>query len=264
MKVLADCSVVVFDMDGVLWTMDEPITGAAEAVARCRSAGCAVFFLTNNSSRTRDSYVQKLARFGIAASRDEVVTSAQATAAILAAERPSGRVVMVGEDGLRDELTAAGLRVVPYREGEKVDYVVVGWDRGLTYEKLAQAHGAVVRGGATFIATNRDVTYPDAGGRTLPGGGSIVAAVAASTGVEPRTIGKPEPYTLQWILDRTGSAPEQCLVVGDRLDTDVALGRRLRAWTALVLTGVSTREEAEAAPEERRPHFVWPDLSFLE
>ena len=167
-------------------------------------------------------------------------------------------------DGLCRELTEAGLRVIQYAVGAEVDYVVVGWDRGLTYDKLAQAHRAIVRGGAEFIATNRDVTYPDAGGQTLPGGGSIVAALVASTGREPRTIGKPEPFTLQWILDRSGATPDECLVIGDRLDTDIALGRRVGTWTALVLTGVTNEADAEAAPECMRPHFVWPDLRSLE
>lgn len=250
-------------MDGVIWTMNDPIPHAAGAVARCRDAGCAVFFLTNNSSQTRQAYVAKLARFGIPASVDEVVTSAQATAALLAQEKPGATVVMIGEEGLRQELESAGLVVVPFSEGSRVDYVVVGWDRGLTYDKLAQAHGAIVRGGAKFVATNRDVTYPAEGGRTLPGGGSIVAAVEASTGVTPRTVGKPEPFTLEWILRHTGVPAEECLVVGDRLDTDIALGRRVGAPTVLVLTGVSTRAEAEGAPESMRPDFIMPDLSHL-
>ncbi len=264
MGVLANCRVAVFDMDGVLWTMDEPLPQAAEAVARCRRSRAAVFFLTNNSSRSRQSYVEKLARFGIPSTQDDIVTSAHATAIRLAADRPGATVVMIGEAGLRQELSDAGLRVVEYAEGDSVDFVVVGWDRMLSYDKLAQAHGAVVRGGARFIATNRDATYPDAGGRTLPGGGSIVAAVATCTGVEPETIGKPEPYTLNCILDTVGALPGECLVIGDRLDTDIALGRRVGAITALVLTGVSTREECEAAPADARPHHIWPNLSHLE
>lgn len=257
--------VVVFDMDGVLWAMDDAIPHAADAVERCRRSGRAVYFLTNNSSKARDDYVAKLARFGIGADVDHVVTSAQGTALWLAAQgRAAGRrAVIIGEEGLRRELEAVGIQVVSYREGDRVDYVIVGWDRSLTYDKLAQAHGAIVRGGARFIATNRDATYPFEGGRTLPGGGSIVAAVATSTGVEPITIGKPEPYTLTMILDREGVGPEQCLVVGDRLDTDIALATRAGALSALVLTGVSTEAEARALPPEQQPTYIWPDLSHL-
>jgi phosphoglycolate/pyridoxal phosphate phosphatase family enzyme len=264
MNVLDRYSVVVLDMDGVIWNMDEPIPHAADAIERCRSAGLSVYFLTNNSSKTREDYVEKLARFGIPCGVEAVVTSAHATAQWLAEHGGAGRTaVIIGEHGLRHELEGVGIRVVPYSEGDSVDYVVVGWDRGLTYEKLAQAHGAIVRGGARFIATNRDATYPFGGGRTLPGGGSIVAAVATSTGVEPTTIGKPEPYTLQSILERERVASERCLVIGDRLDTDIALAARVGTHSALVLTGVSTAQEAEALPPKLRPTFVWPDLSHL-
>ncbi|NLH99118.1 MAG: HAD-IIA family hydrolase [Chthonomonadales bacterium] len=265
MSIPSSVRIVVFDMDGVLWSMDDPIPHASEALERCRLSGRAVYFLTNNSSKTRDDYVAKLARFGIRSNVDEVVTSAQATAQWLKARNPAGnrRAVIIGEEGLRRELEAVGVQVVNYREGDTVDYVVVGWDRSLTYDKLAQAHGAIVRGGALFVATNRDATYPFEGGRTLPGGGSIVAAVATSTGIEPITIGKPEQYTMQMILDREHAAPEECLVVGDRLDTDIALAVRTGALSALVLTGVSTEAEARGLPPDQQPTYIWPNLSHL-
>jgi HAD superfamily hydrolase (TIGR01450 family) len=155
------------------------------------------------------------------------------------------------------------MRIVEYEEGRPIDYVIVGWDRSFTYRKLTEAHGAITRGGATFIATNRDVTYPDAGGRTLPGGGSLVAAIEACTGVTPRTIGKPEPYTLELILRQAHAAPQDCLVIGDRLDTDIALGKRVGTRTALVLTGVSALHDVVATPPERRPDYVWESLDEL-
>ncbi|MBM3495685.1 MAG: HAD-IIA family hydrolase, partial [Armatimonadetes bacterium] len=236
MSVVERYGVTVFDMDGVIWTMEDPIPHAAPSVFRCLGSRCAVYYLTNNSSKTRSDYAAKLARFGIPTDVDHIVTSAQATAARLQSEGAGGkRAVIIGEAGLRQALEAVDVRVVEYVEGDAIDYVVVGWDRGLTYEKLAQAHGAVVRGGARFIATNRDATYPLAGGHTMPGGGSIVAAVATSTGVEPVTIGKPEPYTLEMILARERCSPQDCLVIGDRLDTDIALAVRVGADSALVL-----------------------------
>lgn len=253
----------VFDMDGVIWTMDDPIPGAPEAVNRLLARNALVYFLTNNSSRTREDYVQKLARFGIRTDVEHVMTSAHATALILRDEGAEGKTVyVIGESGLVRELTDAGLRVVDAAEPHHVEYVVVGWDRQFTYAKLAQAHLAVCNG-AEFIATNRDATYPDAGGRTLPGGGTLVAALQTCTGVVPRTIGKPEPHTLQLILRRAGVAPAECLVIGDRLDTDVAIGKRVGAQTALVLTGVTSRAEVEAAPPEARPDAVWDDLTEL-
>lgn len=254
----------VFDMDGVLYRMDEPLPGAAEAIRRLRARGDAVFYLTNNSSKTRADYVEKLAGFGIPATPDEIMTSGHATAQLMAEWGAVGKsVYVIGEQGLREELAAVGLQLVDYSEETPIDYVVVGWDRQFTYHKLTEAHRAILRG-ATFIATNRDATYPDADGRTLPGGGTIVAAVETCTGVAPRVIGKPEPYTLQLILRRAHAAPADCLVIGDRLDTDIALGKRVGARTALVLTGISTRAEAEAAPPELRPDFLWNDLTELE
>jgi len=255
--------IYVFDLDGVLYRMDEPVPGAPEAIQRLRARGDSVFYLTNNSSRTRAEYVEKLAGFGIPATPDEVMTSGYATAQLLVEWSALGKnLYVIGEQGLREELNAVGLRLVEYSEETPIDYVVVGWDRQFTYHKLTEAHLAILRG-ATFIATNRDPTYPDAGGRTLPGGGAIVAAVETCTGVVPRTIGKPEPHTLQLILRRANAAPTECLVIGDRLDTDIALGKRVGARTALVLTGISTRADAEAAPPELRPDHVWNDLCEL-
>ncbi len=253
----------VFDLDGVLYRMDDPIPGAAEALERVRGRGALTFFLTNNSSRTRSDYAQKLTRLGIPASPSEVMTSAYATGRMLVEAGAAGKsVYVVGEEGLRYELSAAGMRVVPYSDEDTIDYVVAGWDRQFTYTKLTEAHWAIGRG-AAFIATNRDATYPDAGGRTLPGGGSVVAAIQTCSGVTPTTVGKPEPYTLDLILRETGTRREECLVVGDRLDTDIALGRRGGVRTALVLTGVTSRADVAAAPSEWRPDLVLNDVTEL-
>src|SRR5688572_30368183 len=160
----------VFDLDGVIYRMDEAVPGAAGAVRRLKARGDLVYYLTNNSSRTRDDYVAKLASFGISAVREEVMTSAFALGQWFLDAGTQGKgVFMIGESGLRQELADSGLVVLDSAEEGKIDYVVVGWDRGVTYAKLAEAHRAVVESGARFIATNRDATYPDAGGRTLPG-----------------------------------------------------------------------------------------------
>jgi phosphoglycolate/pyridoxal phosphate phosphatase family enzyme len=253
----------ILDMDGVLYRMDEPLPAAAEAVGRLCSRGIRVFYLTNNSTKTRHEYVAKLKSLGIHATEEQIMTSAYATAQWLHAEGAVGKnVYVIGEQGLKAELQSVGMQVVDYSEEVPIHYVVVGWDRGLSYRKLKEAHFAI-GAGATFIATNRDPTYPDAGGRTIPGGGSIVAAVQTSTGISPRTIGKPEPYTLQLILSQAAASPAECLVIGDRLDTDIAAGKRVGARTALVLTGVSTRAQVDMAPQELRPDFVWQDLREL-
>jgi phosphoglycolate/pyridoxal phosphate phosphatase family enzyme len=250
----------VFDMDGVLFRMDDPLPGAAETISRLKSRGDLVYYLTNNSSKSRADYVQKLSQFSIPATEDQIMTSAYALGRLFMERNASGAsVYVVGEQGLRDELTQVGMRIVDYEAEIRIDYVVAGWDRQFTYGKLTDAHLAIAAG-AEFIATNRDATYPDAGGRTLPGGGAIVAAIETCSGVRPRTIGKPEPYTLELILRTSGARPDECMVIGDRLDTDIAIGKRVGTQTALVLTGVSTREEAAAAPDSLHPDFVWETL----
>ena len=254
--------VCVFDLDGVLYRMDDPVPGAREALERLRARGTAVFFLTNNSSRTRQDYVRKLQSLGMRASVEEVMTSAYAAGRLFQEWGAVGRTVyVVGESGLRQELAWAGMRVVDYSDEAAIDYVVVGWDRSFTYQKLTEAHLAIGRG-ARFVATNRDATYPNAGGRTLPGSGALVAAVEACTGVTPFTVGKPETYALDLILRQAGCAPPDCLVVGDRLDTDIAVGLRAGTATALVLTGVSTRADVEARPD-LRPDYIWDSLDEM-
>jgi phosphoglycolate/pyridoxal phosphate phosphatase family enzyme len=253
----------VFDMDGVLFRMDDPLPGASEAVHRLMNRGDTVYYLTNNSSKSRADYVRKLARFDIPADEDHVMTSAYATAQFFIESGAVGKsVYVVGEQGLRDELSAVGMNVVDYTDDARIDYVVSGWDRQFTYAKLAEAHLATGRG-ATFIATNRDATYPDSGGRTLPGSGAIVASIETCTGVVPKTIGKPEPYSLELILRLAGTGPEECMVIGDRLDTDIGIGKRVGTKTALVLTGVTTRAELETAPPELLPDFVFETLHEL-
>jgi 4-nitrophenyl phosphatase len=253
----------VFDMDGVLFRMDDPIPGASEAVRRILSRGDQIFYLTNNSSKSRNEYVQKLARFDIPATIEQVMTSAYATGRMFIDQGLVGKsVYVVGESGLRAEMEAAGMRVVDYGEDTPVDFVVAGWDRGFTYGKLTEAHFAIQRG-ATFIATNRDATYPDSGGRTLPGGGAIVAAIETCTGVVPMTVGKPSPYTLELILRLAGATPADCTVVGDRLDTDIAIGKAVGAKTVLVLTGVSTRADVAVASADMVPDVILNDLTEL-
>jgi 4-nitrophenyl phosphatase len=232
-------------------------------VRRILGRGDQVFYLTNNSSKSRDEYVQKLARFDIPATIEQVMTSAYATGRMFIEQGLVGKsVYVVGESGLRAEMEAAGMRVVEYTEDGAIDFVVAGWDRSFTYAKLTEAHFAVERG-ATFIATNRDATYPDSGGRTLPGGGAIVAAIETCTGVVPMTVGKPSPYTLELILRMAGVSPSDCMVVGDRLDTDIAIGRAVGAKTVLVLTGVSTRQDVAVAPPDLVPDLVLNDLTEL-
>ncbi len=259
----------MFDLDGVLYLGDTPIPYAAEAIQRLRSDGKQVYFLTNNSGRTRADYKQKLADVnGLDVPEASIFTSAYATALYLKQRGGAGRsVFVIGEPGLAAELAASG-GLIPVTVPDSVDihdidYVAVGIDRNFTYDKLRFAHAAITRGHAQFLATNRDSTFPMETGE-IPGGGSLVAALATATGREPLTIGKPETHAYEAILADAGVTAADSVMVGDRLDTDIAVGNRSGAYTVLVLTGVTSPSKAKAAPPEWRPDRIIGDLRELD
>ena len=266
---LADRQVYVFDLDGVMYLGDTAIPYAAEAVRRLLGAGKQVYFLTNNSGRTRADYQQKLDEVnGLQVPESRIFTSAYATALYLKQRGAAGRsVFVVGEPGLAAELAASG-GLIPVTQPDSVDpadidYVVVGIDKSFTYDKLRFAHAAIMRGHAQFIATNRDATFPMETGE-IPGGGSLVAALATATGREPVTIGKPETHAYEAILADAKVTAAGSIMVGDRLDTDIAVGNRSGAATVLVLTGVTRLEQAQSAPPEWRPDRIIGDLRELD
>lgn len=248
-----DC--FLFDLDGVLYRGDRVVPLAGEAVARLRLAGGRVAFMTNNSSRTPERVAQTLAGLGIEASPSEIASSALATADLLAS-RGGGSAFVVGEEGIRTALSDAGVTVVD-GQPERVDHVVVGWDRSADYAKLRTA-SLLVQGGARLIATNADPSYPAPDG-LWPGAGALLAVVATTTGVVPEIVGKPHAPMYLAALRRAGHG--RPLVVGDRLDTDIAGAAALGWDSLLVLTGV-TREE-DLAGTEVCPTYVAPDLSAL-
>jgi HAD superfamily hydrolase (TIGR01457 family) len=249
-----DC--LLFDLDGVLFRGDESVPGAVETLEKLRGRGVRLVFLTNNSSRTPEQVAAKLDGFGIRADAAEVVTSAQATAELLAS-RGGGSVFAIGGDGVVRALAGEGLRLVD-GDAPEADLVVVGIDEGFTYAKLRTAC-LLIRGGAGFVATNADVTYPAPGGLVWPGAGSLVAAVAAATGREPEVVGKPFAPLFEAALRRAGGV--RPLVVGDRLDTDIEGANRLGWDSLLVLSGVSTAADLEGS--EVRPTHVAPDVTAL-
>jgi phosphoglycolate/pyridoxal phosphate phosphatase family enzyme len=254
---------IIFDLDGVVYRGETALPGAVATLNRLTADGHSLFYLTNNATRSRDDYAGKLRRLGIPCDPAQVMTSAYATALYLDGEGAAGRsAFVVGECGLVGDLEAVGIRVLPTESEERADYVVVGLDKGFSYPKLARAYREIVAG-AAFIATNRDPTYPLEEGVEIPGGGSIVAAIACATGRTPLTIGKPEPFALERILALSGAKPSAAIMVGDRLDTDIRVGRRVGLTTVLTLTGVTSREEAYAASAEERPDFIIESLEEL-
>ena len=246
----------IFDMDGVLYRGTEPLPGVADLFETLSHRGCRYMLATNNSMSTAESYVQKLAAMKIHVPTELILTSAMATRGYLLQEfTSSARFLVVGMPALSEQLfwsTAFG----PVESiDEAPAAVVVGLDRTFTYEKLAAAHAAIMAG-ARFIATNTDATLPTESG-LVPGCGSIVAAIATAAGTKPVVIGKPEPLMLHIALKQMGVEPEDAVMIGDRLDTDILAGKRAGMLTVLVLTGVSTREEIASAE-------AWPDLVFTD
>src|SRR4051812_12817084 len=202
----------ILDLDGVLWLADAPITGSVEAVATLRARGERVLFVSNNSSARVETYLDNLTRLGVPAGADELITSAQAAATLL---EPGQTALLCAGPGVEQALQQRGVHTV--RDGT-ADAVVVGWHRDFDYDGLTAAAHAVM-GGARLIGTNDDATYPTPEG-PIPGGGSILAAVAAASGVEPIVAGKPNRPIVDLIRARLGGVLDGSVVVGDRPSTD--------------------------------------------
>jgi Predicted sugar phosphatases of the HAD superfamily len=233
--------VVLCDLDGVVWLAGEPLPGAADAVARLREAGLVVGFVTNNSSLTVGEYVARLERIGIPAEPGQVLTSALTAAAMLARDLPKGaRVFACAGPGVIEALEARDLMPV---EDLPCEAVVVGWHPSFDFERLARA-SAAIRGGARFVATNLDPTYPGPRG-LVPGNGALTAAVATASGRVPEVAGKPEAPTVAMVRERFG---ERGAVVGDRASTDGALATAL-GWPFALVLSEATTSSGEPAPE---------------
>jgi 4-nitrophenyl phosphatase len=250
--------VVCCDLDGVLWRGDEPIARSAAAVTELRDRGLRVAFLSNNSSLTVPDVIAKLARCGVAAEPDEVLTSALAAADLLRGSLPAAAEVLTcAGPGVVEALHAVGLQTV---DRPPAAAVVVGFHRDFDFEELDRASQAI-RAGARFVATNLDATYPIPGG-LLPGAGAIVAAVATAAGATPEVAGKPSPAMAELVRHRLG---ERGMVVGDRPSTDGALAEQLGWPFALVLSGVAGRVAppgGERVPDPP-PAVVGDDLASV-
>lgn len=259
MSLLDRYDALLLDLDGTLMNGGRPIDGAADAVSGARDAGHSIVFATNNASRTPQQVVSHLAGVGVGAEEDEIVTSPQIAAQLLAEELPAGaHVLVVGGESLAAEIRSAGLEPVS-EDADDVVAVVQGWDPSVGWSILAQGAYALRRG-ARWMATNVDATLPTEQG-LAPGNGSLVAALRHATGLEPEVAGKPETGMFTLAAKRVGSrAP---LVIGDRLDTDIEGGNRAGIDTLLVLTGVSTLDDALHAVPAQRPTWVLPDMSTL-
>lgn len=253
---------IVCDLDGVIWRGDRPIEGSADAIAALRGAGCPVAFLTNNSSHRVTDVIDRLAAVGIGAAPEEVLTSAQAAAALLvdAGLEVGARVLACAGPGVAEALTGSGYVVVDADEDVTgpVAAVVVGFHRSFDFDRLDRA-ATCIRTGARFVATNLDPTYPGAD-RVLPGAGSLAAAVATAAGREPEVAGKPAPATVALVRARLG---RNGVMVGDRPSTDGRLAAELGWPYAMVLSGIGGHDPSEPIPEDPPPTWVGARLIDL-
>jgi 4-nitrophenyl phosphatase len=235
---LQDIRGIILDMDGVLWRGDEPLLNMPAFFNEAERMGLKVALPTNNATRSVTQYLEKIDRYGATLRPEQIVNSPMSSAFYLAQKYPAGGpVFIVGESGLHDTLAEKGF----YHAEDNVLAVIAGLDRHITYPKLSKAC-TLIRGGAEFIGTNPDLTFPSPTGLT-PGAGSVLAFIEAGSGVKPLITGKPEPFMFEMAMKMMGTGPSTTLAVGDRLDTDILGGQRAGCKTAVVLSGVATLTE---------------------
>jgi len=245
----------LIDLDGTVYRGETVVENATETVHRLRSAGKHVVFLTNNSGRTPEDVAAKLTGLGIDAKAPEIVTSGLVTAKLLA-ERGVRTAFVIGMGGIRGALSAAGIDVFD-GEPDHVDYVVVGWDKNADYARLKTA-GLLVQRGAKLIATNPDGAFPAPDG-LWPGAGALLSVITTTTGATAEIVGKPNTPICEAALEQAGGG--RPLVIGDRLDTDIAAAATLGWDSLLVFTGIARPGDVSSA--RVRPTYVGADLSVL-
>ncbi len=236
---------LILDMDGVLWTDSAPIGNLASIFSRIKELGLGVAMATNNSSRTVNQYVQRLLEFGVSVEPWQVITSSLAVADMMARQLPAGAPIFaIGEQGLQDAMRETGFELLSIEQAERAEAVVIGIDRGISFDKMREAT-LLVRAGKPFFATNPDRTFPTPRGQ-IPGAGAWISVIVTATDIQPIYAGKPFPYILELALERLKTPRDATFVVGDRLETDIAGGQAIGCPTALVLSGVSTIEQAQS------------------
>ncbi|MCA0971771.1 TIGR01457 family HAD-type hydrolase [Halobacillus litoralis] len=242
----------LIDLDGTMYRGTEKIEGADSFVHHLEANGFPYLFLTNNSAKTAGQVVEKLTRLGIPATEDHIFTSSMATASYISDLKNQAKVFVIGEHGLIDALQKEGHQIVE----DDADYVIIGLDRDISYEKLTKAC-LNVRNGAKLISTNRDVAIPTERGM-MPGNGAITSVVSVSTGVSPIFVGKPSSIIMDQALERIGFSKEEVVMVGDNYDTDIMSGISAGIDTLMVETGVSTFDGISDRPKQ--PTYQYKNL----
>ena len=229
----------IFDLDGTVYLGDNVIPGAPETIAALRKRGCGIVFLSNKPLQPREVYAEKLTRLGIPTSPDDVINSSLVLARYLVREMADATVFVIGEQPLVDEMVAAGLATSD--NPEEIDVVIASFDRTFDYRKLNIGYQAL-RLGARFFATNADRTCPVEGG-DIPDAAAVIGALEGCSGRKVELVaGKPSAMIVDMVLGRLGLEASDCLMVGDRLETDILMGNKAGMSTALVLTGVTQQD----------------------
>lgn len=248
----------IFDLDGTVYLGGALLPGAGAAIRQLRASGRRVVFLSNNPTSTREQYAAKLSAMDLPTDPSEIVNSSQVMVQWLLREAPSCRVFVIGEQPLQRELAAAGFRLV--ERASEIDVVIASFDRTFHYGKLQTAFDAI-RAGARFVATNADRYCPVPGGGE-PDAAAVIAAIEACTATRVEVVvGKPSPIMARAVAEIVQLPPTRCLMTGDRLETDIAMGRAAGMATALALTGATTR--AMLAESEIQPDYVIENLGDL-
>jgi 4-nitrophenyl phosphatase len=258
-KQIRDTKLFLLDLDGTVYLENELIPGVKEFTGYLSRLQVPYVFLTNNSSCSGDEYLKKLHSMGISVSSENILTSGQATGMYLTAVSGAVKLFVVGTDALKRELEGHG-HLISENEYDPVDYVVVGFDTELTYEKL-RAACIHLENGAGFIATNPDLVCPIKGKKYIPDCGSICKMLENATGRQPVIIGKPNTTMVEIIKKRYRISSEQMAIIGDRLYTDIALGNKAAIFSLCVLTGESRLEDIQKSPWI--PDQVISSIDFL-
>ncbi|KXZ56678.1 hypothetical protein GPECTOR_1g610 [Gonium pectorale] len=270
----------IFDCDGVIWLGDKVIEGVPETLDMLRSMGKKVFFVTNNSTKSRAGYMSKFQSLGLDVKAEEIYSSSYAAAAYLESINFNKKVYVIGETGILEELDLKGIRHiggpgdadkrVTLKSGEFMEHdhdvgaVVVGFDRYINYYKIQYATLCIRENpGCLFIATNRDAVTHLTDAQEWAGNGSMVGAIVGSTKREPTVVGKPSDFMLKNISATLGLRPDQICMVGDRLDTDIMFGKNGGLATSLVLSGVTTEEVLNSPDNKVIPDYVLSKLPDL-
>ncbi|MBQ9773298.1 MAG: HAD-IIA family hydrolase [Clostridia bacterium] len=259
-SVLQEKELFIFDMDGTIYLDESVFPYAIRFIHNLRRAGKRVLFFTNNASHSPEFYLTRLTRMGFDPRQSEIMTSGDVTAEFLLRHRKGKRVYLMGTDELVENIRSRGIRLVG--EGDEADIAITSFDTSLTYRKLENVC-RLVREGAEYLSTHPDLNCPTKNG-PIPDSGAISAFVTASTGVTPTYFGKPYAETAQMICEATGVSREKMCIFGDRLYTDIALGKRHGITAVLVYSGETRPEDVEKATDADRPDFIFDSLDNVD